>query len=87
MSKITKQINLNQIEIDRLPLNSTGLDTTHALINGIEMPPIKIQNLGKGRFRIKDGRHRYLAHMLTNQKTILAKFSTRVAHDPNQTST
>jgi uncharacterized ParB-like nuclease family protein len=68
-------IKMSTIMIDHLPLNPTGLATTVAMMEGVKMPPIKVVQLEDGRNKIKDGRHRYLAHKLLGKETIWAKVS------------
>ena len=73
--KPIKEIPLGQIIIDRLPLNLEGLSTALAVHNGLSMPPIKVITRFNGKYKIKDGRHRYLAHKLNGKKTIMAIIS------------
>lgn len=68
-----REVPLGQIVYDSLPLNPTGFATAMALRMGVSMPPVKLQDLGDGRFRLLDGRHRYLAHKLNGRKTIRAR--------------
>jgi len=77
----TREISIGLIDIDHLPLNETGLATTLALKRGVHMPPIKVAKLTDGRFLIRDGRHRYLAHKLLGRKTIMARMSAKHWHD------
>ena len=73
--KTIKEIPLGQIIIDRLPLNKEGLGTALAVYNGVPMPPIKVVAWWRGRYKIKDGRHRILANKLNGKKTIMAIIS------------
>ena len=82
----TREISIGLIDIDHLPLNATGLATTLALKTGIPMPPIKVAKLACGRFLIRDGRHRYLAHKLLGRKTIKARMSVKPFRSANITT-
>jgi len=57
-----------------VPLDPTTLRYANLLIQGTEFPPIKVQDLGDGCFKIKDGRHRWAAHKLAGLKEIDIKF-------------
>lgn len=75
--RVKKNIDLNLIEIDRLPLDEKTLLFAQIIqTEGRDnFPAIKIAKKSDGRFEIRDGRHRWLAHKLTGQSKILAKFS------------
>jgi hypothetical protein len=95
MSRLTAWIPVGQVEYDRLPLNSSGLQTTlwadrkrsvadeEWLGTGgqevLRMPPVHVQRLETGRYRLLDGRHRLLACKLLGVRWILARFSVRFA--------
>lgn len=66
---------LNAILCDRpLPFDKKTLQYAKALEKGAKFPPIKIQHVGSGIWKVKDGRHRYLAHKLNGEKKIYVKF-------------
>jgi hypothetical protein len=70
-------IPVGQLVIDRMPLNPATLSCANAILEGVEMPPIKVQALPDGRWKVRDGRHRAVAHKLTGKARILAKWGTR----------
>jgi hypothetical protein len=70
-----KMIPICQIDIDRLPIGRVSLGYANNVCSGSHFPPIKVARLNNGRYKILDGRHRYLAHMLNDKKYIKAKFS------------
>jgi hypothetical protein len=75
--RIKKDILLHTIIMDRVPLDKKALQFAIEIQNNgrEQFPPIKVARLANGQFEIRDGRHRWLAHKLTGQKQILAKFS------------
>ena len=70
-----REIPIAQIAVDRIPLNPTGLACACAVRQGIPMPPIKVVQTRSGNYRIKDGRHRYLAYKLNGKAKIYAQVS------------
>lgn len=80
MPKIRRFIEISQIEMDKWPINNATLKLVWFLTNGGEVPPIKIQQLANGNFRIKDGRHRLTAYKLLGKTKIEAKFGDLFAH-------
>ena len=67
-------VDLRQIDIDRLPLDEKTLCFANALMGGAIFPPIKLHPRVGGRWRIKDGRHRWLAHRMLKRWKIKASF-------------
>ncbi len=57
-------VNLSNIQVDSLPVNPSGLDTTDLVRGRVPVPPISLLRLGNGNFHIQDGRHRFLAFKL-----------------------
>ena len=78
MSRITKAINIANIEMDRYPLNPTMIPLLDHLRNGGEVPPIKVVVKPSGGYLIRDGRHRVTAYKLLGRETIEARFSTEI---------
>ena len=70
-----RPIPISAIIVDHIPLNPSGLATTMAVREGIPMPPIKVVQNEQGRYKICDGRHRYIAYKLNGKKNIWAKVS------------
>ena len=68
-----RQIPVSLIDYDRLPLGPAGFATATALAAGVEMPPVHVQVLPGGRYRLCDGRHRLLAHKILGRETIAAR--------------
>ncbi len=73
--RITKNIAIGEIDIDRYPHDSKTLSYAAALQAGFKFPPIKVFPTLHGRFQIKDGRHRLLAHKMCGKQFIQAKFA------------
>ena len=73
--RITKEVNINLIDIDRMPFDLKLLEYANEVLKGVIFPPIKLQRIKNGRFKIKDGRHRFLAHRINRKQTILEKYS------------
>lgn len=82
--RIIKQIPVDLIEIDRIPLGTRSLKYANSLMSGSIFPPIKVAKLKSGRYRMIDGRHRFLAHKMCEMKNIKAKFSTRVLKENDE---
>lgn len=65
------------IDVDRLPINPVVLGLIAFMKAGGEVPPVKLQKMFNGRYKLKDGRHRFLAHKLLGRVAILSKYSTK----------
>jgi len=82
--RVEKEISLNLIDMDRIPLDEKTLEFaniiagtyTYGLAKG-SFPPIKVAKLRTGRYVIRDGWHRWATHKLLGREKILAKFSTQ----------
>lgn len=72
---LTKQIPISQIVIDNLPINLKTLSLIDYIRNNpnIILPPITIQIIANGKYKLKDGRHRYLAFKMLEISMINAK--------------
>ncbi len=68
-----KEILIESIVCDRLPLNYSVLNLVFFLMSGGQMPPIKVQKCETG-YKLLDGRHRVAAYKLLGLKKIWAKF-------------
>ena len=73
--RVVEYINIDQVKMDRHPLNISTLNLIKYLEGGGNVPPIKVATLKQGGFLIRDGRHRLTAYKLLGRKTIEAKFS------------
>ena len=74
--RIMKNIQLDLIITNRLPLGEQSLDLAIKIKNGFNyrgLPPIHVKPLGIG-YVILDGRHRYVAFKLNNIKIIKARW-------------
>jgi hypothetical protein len=76
-----KEICVRSIKMDRDPNNRDTYLLAKYLEHGGSVPPIHVAINKCGRFIIRDGRHRVLAHKLLGRKMIMAKFSTRKMED------
>ena len=74
-NRVEKQIPVNLIEFDKLPINPSVLSLVDFLRNGGAIPPIKVVLSGKGSYILRDGRHRLCAFKLLGLEKINAKFS------------
>lgn len=73
-------VNLADIIVDfKLPLNPATLTLVEYLMKGGEMAPIHLQPCTnrKGQFRVRGGRHRYVAAKLLGWTKIPARWSTK----------
>jgi len=70
-----KKIKIANIVIDRYPLNPSILGLLEHLKSGGSVPPIHIQKIGNGQYKILDGRHRVTAFKLLGKKDILSRFA------------
>jgi hypothetical protein len=82
-NRIVKEIPLDQIDIDRIPYGLISLNYANNLNKGSKFPPIHVARLNNGRYKMLDGRHRYLAHKMCNKKYIKAKFSFTILKEKN----
>lgn len=73
--KVIREILIESILIDKLPINPAVLDLVDFLRNGGEIPPIKLQVSSEGGYKLKDGRHRVCAYKLLGINTIKAKIN------------
>jgi len=73
--RVEKEISLNLIKMDRIPLDKKTLRFTYALQACADFPAIKVAKLNNGGYEIRDGRHRWAACKLLGREKILAKFS------------
>lgn len=82
--RILEEMDLSNIQIDRLPLNPRTLALVEFLRQGGQVPPIHVQpsyhyyagayQEKTGQFRILDGRHRFLAFKLLGRKKIMVRY-------------
>lgn len=74
--RVEQEIPVDAIEYDRLPMKQYQTwYMAYLLFSDHKFQPIKVANLGDGRFRVLDGRHRLAAHIIEGRRTILARFS------------
>jgi len=72
--KVVHPVLIESIMFDELPINPKVLALTLFIMQGGEVPPIKLQNSSKGGYELKDGRHRLCAYKLLGEKFIKAKY-------------
>lgn len=72
---LIKQIPISQIIVDKLPINLSTLSLIDYIRDNpnIILPPIKVQIVADGKYKLKDGRHRYLAFKMLEIPIINAK--------------
>lgn len=73
--KVTRDVLIESILIDKLPINPTVMALVYFILSGGNIPPIKLQKSKEGGFKLKDGRHRVCAYKLLGIKNIKAIFS------------
>ena len=73
--KITKDILIESILIDKLPINPSVMSLVFFIMSGGDIPPVKLQVSSNGGYKLRDGRHRICAYKLLGIKSIQAKFS------------
>ena len=73
--KLIKQIPISQIVVDKLPINLSTLSLIDYIRDNpnIILPPITVQILTDDKYKLKDGRHRYLAFKMLEIPNIIAK--------------
>lgn len=69
-----REIDVALVDFDKLPLNRSTFELCVFLEGGGDVPPIHVAQDGYGRFKIRDGRHRLLAHKLTGRTKIMARY-------------
>lgn len=80
--RVTQTVKLQRIEHDsRLPLNVKVLRFAIALAKGYIFPPLSVERIAGGKFRLHDGRHRLAAHKLVGAKDV--RVSVAVTEAPN----
>ncbi len=80
--RVTKLINISEIIVDKYSISPKTLALVDYIRNEegnhigvcILLPPIKVQKLENGQYKLKDGRHRVTAFKLLGIKMITAKF-------------
>lgn len=72
--RVTREIPVGAIRVDRMPFERV-LSLVDFLRKGGKVPPIRVQKLSNGQYRILDGRHRWMAHKLLTRPTILATYA------------
>ena len=73
--KQTKKIHISQIIVDKLPINLKTLSLIDYIRNypNIILAPITVELLSDGKYKLKNGRHRYLAFKMLEIPLIIAK--------------
>lgn len=72
--RITRHLPISQLVIDRYPLGRRTASLMDHLEAGGTVPPIHVQVLPCGQYKVLDGRHRTLAHRMLERETILARY-------------
>ena len=65
-------INLSDIDTPSLPLNENGFKTAQLVRGRVPVPPICVSKFANGRYKVVDGRHRFLAFKLNGLEKIPA---------------
>lgn len=80
-SRRLRHLPINQIIVDRHSITPKTLAYADAMRAGAMFPPIRVQALEGGLYRIRDGRHRITAAKLCGYRTILARYGRRARPD------
>lgn len=75
--RLQKLVPLAAIDIDRRPLNPKTLALVDFIRAGGMVPAIHAQRDELGRWKIKDGRHRFVAFKLLGKPSILVRYWVR----------
>ena len=65
-------INLSNIDAPSLPINEDGFKTAQLVRGRVPVPPIRLSKFANGRYKVADGRHRFLAFKLNGLEKIPA---------------
>ncbi len=71
---VTTHIPLNLIDIDYLPIDRKSYELAKLIAAGTIISPIKLQRIAQGRFKLKNGRHKFVACKLLGYSHIAARF-------------
>jgi len=82
--KIVKKVSCSRVLCDKYPLNSKTFEMAEALKKGMQFKPIKVMKLSDGRYFIKDGRHRYVAHRLNDISDIEISFNPEISRNDSE---
>ena len=74
--RVERLLPLSVIEIDRMPFGRV-LDFVMAFKNGVPCRPVKVQKLSNGRWKLLDGRHRFMAFKLLGHTHIPVRHAAR----------
>lgn len=74
--RVIAKVDIKDIQYDKLPSTESVKDLCRHIRFGGTIPPVKLTVLDNGKFKLKDGRHRILAHKLLGLNQIKAKFYT-----------
>lgn len=69
------EVPVNQVVLDRAPLDAKVLLYAIAMLRGDKFPPISVARRKTGAYEIRDGRHRVVAARLNAYGRIRAKCS------------
>lgn len=80
--RVTQTVSIQRIEYKgRLPLNVKVLKFAVAKAKGDIFPPISVERIADGKFKLHDGRHRLAAHKLVGAKDV--RVSVAISEAPN----
>lgn len=76
--RTTKLINIKNIKVDNHSISPQTFDLAFkiktCIIDIDDLPPIKLQCIGNGSYKLRDGRHRITAFKLLGKTHIKSKF-------------
>lgn len=72
--RVSRLIPMSQIQCDFLPIGPKTLALIKHIEKGGSVPPVKVQFNGKGQWKIKNGRHRFLAFKMLGIQFIPARW-------------
>lgn len=81
--RVTMRVHLSNIICDKKPpLDAKTLEFAKLIESGYIFPPIKVERLANGAYKLLDGRHRFYGHKLAGKDTI--SVTVGVPQDPSQ---
>jgi len=82
--RVTSKLPINCIIVEREPIGPATLALADYLRSGGSVPPIHVERLGNGQYKICDGRHRVLAYKLLGRNEIEAHYAVIEAPQSNK---
>jgi hypothetical protein len=84
--RVTQTIQIQNIDHKtcKLPLNKKALQFAIAMLKGDIFPPISVQRITNGNYKLHEGRHRLAAHKLLGKTEIRANVAIPESPSPDK---